>query len=127
MQDPAEIPADSEEGDIMRNLKKFTALALTAAVVLSMSACGSKEGADSSDTENKISITSAEDLADLKIGVQTGTTGDLQATDIVKDDTQMNRFNTGADAVQALKNGKVDCVVIDSQPAAKFVELNDDL
>ena len=67
------------------------------------------------------------DLADLKIGVQTGTTGDLQATDIVKDDTQMNRFNTGADAVQALKNGKVDCVVIDSQPAAKFVELNDDL
>ena len=42
MQDPAEIPADSEEGDIMRNLKKFTALALTAAVVLSMSACGSK-------------------------------------------------------------------------------------
>ena len=109
----------------MRNLKKFTALALTAAVVLSMSACGSKEGADSSDTENKISITSAEDLADLKIGVQTGTTGDLQATDIVKDDTQMNRFNTGADAVQALKNGKVDCVVIDSQPAAKFVELND--
>ena len=39
----------------------------------------------------------------------------------------MSRFNTGADAVQALKNGKVDCVVIDSQPAAKFVELNDDL
>ena len=30
----------------MRNLKKFTALALTAAITLSMAACGSKESAD---------------------------------------------------------------------------------
>ena len=28
---------------------------------------------------------------------------------------------------QALKNGKIDCVVIDSLPAEKFVEANDDL
>ncbi len=83
--------------------------------------------ADSTSAESSEGITSIEDLADLKIGVQTGTTGDLQATDAVNSDSQMNRFNTGADAVQALKNGKVDCVVIDSQPAAKFVELNDDL
>ena len=121
----------------MRNLKKFTALALTAAFTLSMAACGSKEsasgtsgdatGASASSGAAAAEITSIEDLADLKIGVQTGTTGDLQATDAVNSDTQMNRFNTGADAVQALKNGKVDCVVIDSQPAEKFVELNDDL
>ena len=127
----------------MRNLKKFAALALTATFVLSMAACGSK---DSGESTNSVSssgtsasvggtsasseeegITSIEDLAELKIGVQTGTTGDLQATEAVNSDSQMNRFNTGADAVQALKNGKVDCVVIDSQPAAKFVELNDDL
>ena len=135
----------------MRDLKKFTALALTAAFVLSMAACGSKESADdaanssvsgssaaaadsaagdssaASASSEESGITSIEDLADLKIGVQTGTTGDLQATEAVNSDSQMNRFNTGADAVQALKNGKVDCVVIDSQPAAKFVELNDDL
>lgn len=129
--------ADRGEGETMRNLKKFTALALTAAFTLSMAACGSKEsasgtsgdatGASASSGAAAAEITSIEDLADLKIGVQTGTTGDLQATDAVNSDTQMNRFNTGADAVQALKNGKVDCVVIDSQPAEKFVELNDDL
>ena len=132
----------------MKNLKKFTALALTAAITLSMAACGSKdstadgsgEPAASGTSETSTSgdsaaagsdseegITSIEDLADLKIGVQTGTTGDSQATEAVNEDSQMSRFNTGADAVQALKNGKVDCVVIDSQPAAKFVELNDDL
>ena len=27
----------------------------------------------------------------------------------------------------ALKQGKIDCVVIDSEPAKKFVEKNDDL
>lgn len=127
----------------MRNLKKFAALALTATFVLSMAACGSKDSGEStnsvssSGTSDSVGgtsasseeegITSIEDLAELKIGVQTGTTGDLQATEAVNSDSQMNRFNTGADAVQALKNGKVDCVVIDSQPAAKFVELNDDL
>ena len=72
-------------------------------------------------------ISSLEDLADKTIGVQTGTTGDLQATDVVENDSQMSRYNKGADAIQALKNGKLDCVVIDSQPAEKFVEANDDL
>ena len=66
-------------------------------------------------------------LADLKIGVQTGTTGDSQASDAVNADSQMQRYNKGADAIQALKNGKIDCVVIDSLPAEKFVAANDDL
>ena len=35
--------------------------------------------------------------------------------------------NKGADAIQALKTGKIDCVVIDSLPAEKFVAANDDL
>ena len=33
----------------------------------------------------------------------------------------------GSEAVQALKAGQIDCVIIDSQPAQKFVENNDDL
>lgn len=61
------------------------------------------------------------------IGVQTGTTGDSQASDAVNADSQMQRYNKGADAIQALKNGKIDCVVIDSLPAEKFVAANDDL
>ena len=59
--------------------------------------------------------------------MQIGTTGDSQATEAVKEDKQVSRFNKGADAIQALKNGKIDCVVIDSLPAEKFVEANDDL
>lgn len=39
----------------------------------------------------------------------------------------MERYNKGNDAVMALKQGKIDCVVIDSEPAKKFVEKNDDL
>lgn len=81
----------------------------------------------SASTAKKVEVTSVEDLADLKIGVQTGTTGDSQASDAVNADSQMQRYNKGADAIQALKNGKIDCVVIDSLPAEKFVAANDDL
>ena len=31
------------------------------------------------------------------------------------------------DAVQSVKQGKLDCVIIDAQPAKAFVEKNDDL
>ena len=39
----------------------------------------------------------------------------------------MERYNKGADAVQALKQGKIDAVVIDAQPAQSFVTANSDL
>ena len=39
----------------------------------------------------------------------------------------MERYNKGADAVAALKQGKIDCVIIDEQPAKVFVENNNDL
>lgn len=103
--------------------KKIFAALLVSAAVLTAAGC-SGEGQASSEP---VEVSSIEDLADLKIGVQIGTTGDSQATEAVKDDSQMNRFNKGADAIVALKNGKVDCVVIDSLPAEKFVEANDDL
>lgn len=102
--------------------KKATALAMSVLFAASMAGCG-----NSASTAKTIEVTSVEDLADLKIGVQTGTTGDSQASDAVKADSQMQRYNKGADAIQALKNGKIDCVVIDSLPAEKFVAANDDL
>ena len=103
--------------------KKVLAVFLVSAAVLTAAGCSGGSQASSEPVE----IQSVDDLADLKIGVQIGTTGDSQATDAVKDDSQVNRFNKGADAIVALKNGKVDCVVIDSLPAEKFVEANDDL
>lgn len=39
----------------------------------------------------------------------------------------MKRYTKGSAGIQALKAGKIDGVVIDTQPAKKFVEKNDDL
>ena len=70
-------------------------------------------------------IQSVDDLyadgAKYKIGVQQDTTGDIYATDDFGEG-RVQRFNKGADAVQARVTGKVDCVIIDNEPAKAFVE-----
>lgn len=111
----------SWEETIMK-MKKLLSMVLISACVLSMTACGGKE-----EETKKIEISESGDLAGLTIGVQQGTTGDLACSDIVEKDSQMKRYPKGAAAVQALETGKLDCVVIDAQPAAKFVEKSDDL
>ena len=60
------------------------------------------------------------------IGVQRNTTGDLYSTWDLEDAglATVDRYSKGADAVQALLTGKVDCVVIDNEPAKAFVEAN---
>ena len=66
-------------------------------------------------------IAGSADLAEKKIGVQLGTTGDLLATDLAGDGN-VERYNKGFEAVQALLQDKIDAVVIDSAPANVFVE-----
>ena len=63
------------------------------------------------------------------IGVQRNTTGDLYTTWDLEDAglATIDRYSKGADAVQALLTGKVDCVVIDNEPAKAFVEANEGL
>lgn len=65
-------------------------------------------------------ITGSKDLEGKTVGVQTGTTGDILASDIK--DVKPERYDKGMDAVQALSQGKVDAVIIDSEVAKKFVE-----
>ena len=78
-------------------------------------------------------ITSVDDLfadgAYTKIGVQTATTGDIYTSDDIEAAGlgEVQRFNKGADAVAALLAGKIDCVVIDNEPAKAFVEANEGL
>ena len=78
-------------------------------------------------------IKSVDDLladgANHTIGVQTATTGDIYCTSDIEDAGlgTVERYNKGADAIQALLAGKIDCVVIDSQPAKEFVEANEGL
>lgn len=107
----------------MKNLKKAAALLLATGMVFALTACGGKEVAENT-------VHSIDDLAGKTIGVQLGTTGDIYASDEYEGDdagTKIERYNKGTDAVQGLKQGKIDCVIIDSQPAKAFVEKNDDL
>lgn len=63
-------------------------------------------------------ITAAEDLENKAIGVQLGTTGDFIASDIAG--TTVSQYNKAVDAVNDLINGRVDCVIIDKNPALVF-------
>ena len=73
-----------------------------------------KEGSD---------IQGPDDLVGKIVGVQLGTTGDIYAGDI--ENAIVERYNKGHEAVLALVQGKVDAVMIDSQPAKVFVEQNE--
>lgn len=64
-------------------------------------------------------IASFDDLAGKTIGVQLGTTGDFIASDDVEG-ANVSQYNKGVDAVNDLLNGRVDCVIIDKNPAQVF-------
>lgn len=64
-----------------------------------------------------------DNLGEKMIGTQRGTTGYIYTTDDYGDD-HVTAYDNGASAVQALLNGQVDCVVIDSAPAEAFVAAN---
>ena len=66
--------------------------------------------------------------ASYKAGVQQDTTGDIYMSDTPDNggigEERVVRYKTGNEAVQALLTGKVDCVVIDQEPAKAYVEQN---
>ena len=66
-------------------------------------------------------VASVDDLPGKSIGVQLGTTGDIFASDYEEQGSTIERYNKGNDAIQALLQGKIDCVMIDEQPAKAFV------
>ena len=103
----------------MKNGKRLTAMLLAGVMMLGAAGCGVPEN----------QVHSMDDMAGKKIGVQLSTTGDIYVTDDFGDDssTTIERYKKGADAVQSLKQGKIDCVVIDLEPAKAFVAQNDDL
>ena len=72
-------------------------------------------------------ITSVDDLSsDILIGCQEATTGYIYCSDDYGEDAVV-AYTNGATAIQALLAGKVDCIVIDSEPAKQFVEANEGL
>lgn len=80
-----------------------------------------KEGSD---------ITCVDDLfaegANHTVGVQLSTTGDIYASGDIQDAGYgtVLQFPNGNEAVLALVNGKIDCVIIDNEPAKAYVAAN---
>lgn len=93
-------------------MKRLLATILVAAMALSLSACTKKE---------KAVINGRDDLKGKTIGVQIGTTGDIQVADEFGEQS-VKRYNKAFEAVQALSQGKIDAVVVDDQPAQTFVK-----
>lgn len=103
-------------------MKKFVTCAAALILAVSLAACGGSAK----------KIESADDLDGARIGAQTGTTGAQYIEGDINDgilskETDLQQYNKGVDAVQALKQGKVDAVIIDNEPAKIFVEQNSDL
>lgn len=110
---------------IIRYIRRYwipVALCVAAAVVLLVALRGG--GGHKQHT-----IRSPKDLRDAVVGVQLGTTSDMKVSALEKQSpsTKVERYTKTADAVQALLQGKVDCVVEDEQPAKAFVGQNDGL
>jgi len=71
-------------------------------------------------------IKSIDDIAGHSIGVQLATTGDIYAQSDFGNDNVVE-FNKGNDAIMALLSDKVDCVIIDNEPAKSYVSANEGL
>lgn len=76
-------------------------------------------------------ITSVDDLSaneNYQVGVQLSTTGDIYASSPVDEggfgEARVQKFQSGNDAVAALVSDKVDCVIIDNEPAKAYVASN---
>jgi len=106
-----------------RNKRRaFSIIMLTTMLLATflLSGCGSKSA-------EKSTVSGVEDLTGAKIGVQLGTTGDLYVSDYESKGSTILRYTKAADAIQALKQGKVDCIVVDEAPAKVFLNNNTDL
>lgn len=84
------------------------------------------EGVQSIIVKSGSDIKSVDDLEGHKIGVQQDTTGHIYASDDYGDENVIP-FNKGTDAVAALVSDKVDCVIIDNEPAKSYVSSNEGL
>lgn len=92
----------------MKTFAKILSFVLALCLCLSFAGCGKKKDEG------------------IKIGVQTTTTGDIYASGDFGEDA-VTRYDNGAVAVEALKADKVDCVIIDNEPAKSYVAANEGL
>ncbi|HPE95842.1 MAG TPA: transporter substrate-binding domain-containing protein [Bacillota bacterium] len=107
-------------------MKKILSAVLCAAMIVTLLCSCSSVPANT--------VFSADDLWGKTIGTQLGTTGYIYSTDYEKPNdgtadestsySTVEGYNSGAEAIQALITGKVDCVIIDNEPAKAYVAAN---
>ena len=72
-----------------------------------------------------------DNLGEKMIGTQKGTTGYFYASDTPENggygEDHVIGYDNGAMAVEALKGGQIDCVIIDNEPAKAYVKANEGL
>ena len=72
-----------------------------------------------------------DNLGEKMIGTQKGTTGYIYASDTPENggygEDHVIGYDNGAVAVEALKGGQIDCVIIDNEPAKAYVAANEGL
>lgn len=100
-------------------MKKVISVLCAVLLMVGLASCGNNPAPNT--------VFTIDDLPGKSIGVQLGTTGDTFASDYEKKGSTIERYNKGADAILALKQGQIDCVIIDEEPAKVFVAENDDL
>lgn len=108
-------------------LKHMLAAGMAAVLSLSLlTACGPKEPAGPANTDptGPAAWTSVDDLKGAKIAVQEGTTGNDVANAI--EGAKVSAFKAATQCAIELMNGRVDCVVIDTNPANALVAANPD-
>lgn len=103
-----------------RRLAEFAFLCVILISSLLLTGCGSSE-----ESVPASPVESVDDLEGKTIGVQLGTAEDLSASEIK--DATVEEYNSGAEAVQALLQGKLDCVIMSEVPAQTFVSRNSGL
>src|SRR6185436_12533140 len=75
--------------------------------------------------KNNSKVAKFDDLKPLKVGVQTGTTGDEVVTRLLgKDSTNIKRFESTPLALKELESGGVDAVVADNGVVIHYVSNN---
>lgn len=115
---------------MIKCFQKFLFTILTLLILTSLSGCNKTP-------EN--TVFSQKDLCGKKIGVQLGTTGDSLASDYENPESEVfpenyqgdasvvERFEKKTDAVDALIEGDIDCIIIDEQPAQTIVREHNEL
>ncbi len=73
----------------------------------------------------KPTVKSFDELSGHDVGVVLGYTGDIAVSEIAG--VKVHRYNGTGEAIMALKAGKVDAVVLDSEPAKNYAKQNPEL